>query len=218
MVSGLALGPGDHLVAVGLHVTDELSSARDGWLRTELRLLSIDGASGEAHYRLTLDSDGAPTAGPAVAPDGSAHFVAWTDGYRQSELFSVTPDGVVQHTVLPEPPIGGGPSTLAVRGDGVVVLKEGTALLAYDTLGSLRWRREVHRNIDLGGTVDPAGDVLAYHSLLGGDTGDERWVSQIPAHREGGTFFLAGPIVVGDDVLYYYMAADDQLWAAGEPL
>lgn len=118
--------------------------------------------------------------------------------------------------MLPDAPIGGGPSSLAVGGDGGVILKEGQSLPSYDPLSSLVWRREVHLNFDVGGTLDPAGGILISHALASGDDGGDRWVSDIPVHREGGTFFFPGPMVVGDEVLYY-MAADAQLWAVGEP-
>ena len=101
--------------------------------------------------------------------------------------------------------------------DGLVILKEGTGLLAYDSLGALVWRREVHLNFDVGGTLDPAGGLLLSHGLASADDGTELWASDIPAHREGDTYFFPGPMVVGDGVLYY-MASESQLWAVGDPL
>jgi len=217
LVSGLALGPEDHVVAATYLVTDELSPVRDGWYRIEVGMTSVDGSSGDERFRVTIDRDGALTAGPALGPGGSAYVVAWTDGYRQSALVAVAPEGTIERTILTDPPIGGGPSSLAVGADGLVILKEGTGMLAYDSLGALVWRREVHLNFDVGGTLDPAGGLLLSHSLASADDGSELWVSDIPTHREGDTYFFPGPMVVGDGVLYY-MASDSQLWAVGDPL
>lgn len=216
-VSALALGSEDRLVAATYLVTDELSPTRDGYFRTEIGITSIDGASGDDVLGITLDRDGALNSGPALGPDGTAFVTAWTNGYREGALFAVAPDGTTRHTVLPDPPIGGGPTSLAVGGDGDVILKEGTGLLAYDRLGALAWRREVHLNFDVGGTIDPAGGLLVSHALARVDDGGELWVSEIPAHRERATYYLPGPMVVGDDVLYY-MASDNQLYAVGDAL
>ncbi|MFN7697050.1 MAG: hypothetical protein ACK6CU_17005 [Deltaproteobacteria bacterium] len=216
VVSGLALGAEDQLVAATYLVTDEISPVRDGSYRIEIGTTSVDGRSGEERFRVAVDRDGAVTAGPALGPDGSAWLVAWIDGYRQSALVAVAPDGTVRRTILADPPIGGGPSSLAVGADGLVVLKEGTRLLAYDALGALVWQRDVHLNIDLGGTLDPAGGLLLNHALTSADDGTCLWVSHIPAHREGATHFFPGPMVVGDGVLYS-MASDTQLWAVGPP-
>ncbi|MBO6934437.1 MAG: PQQ-binding-like beta-propeller repeat protein [Deltaproteobacteria bacterium] len=213
----VALGPGD-----ALYVLDPLLAA-DGRVP---RITRFDGATGEAMWSTIVGAPEEPiNRGPAVGPDGAVHLVAWTERTTVSTLVSLEPNGDERlRMALPTEPWGGGVAALTIGGDGRLFVKEGEKLMGIEPDGTVAWERRAHPNIAAGETVDAAGRLLAGSggsSAIDGATGEELWVSDIPAVREmtpggGVSISFPGPPTLGDGVIYY-MASDRILQSAAAP-
>jgi outer membrane protein assembly factor BamB len=194
-----ALGPGDLVIA---------REARDG----DAWVVGLDPATGAETFEAKLGDEAPIVAGPAVGPDGAIYTVVWTDASSATTLVVLEPEGTERLRVdLPDPPWGGGVTSLAIGANGVAYVKAGEGLSAIDPLGVLLFHRVAHPNLELTGVFDAQGTLL----IGAGGTeavrisdGAVLWQYEVPAHEERTPdgrvrFYFAGPATLGDGRLYF---------------
>ncbi|MCC7539618.1 MAG: PQQ-binding-like beta-propeller repeat protein [Deltaproteobacteria bacterium] len=172
---------------------------------------SLDPSTGAQAWETLLDADAPIIDGPALGTDGAVYNVIWTASFTRTTLVVLEPDGTVRLRVdLPDPPWGGGVTSLAVGDDGTAYIKAGEGFVAIDVAGEILFRRDAHPNIPLGGVIDPEGTLLLGAGAIeaaDGSDGTARWLLELPAHMDalpdgGAVFHFAGPATIGDETLY----------------
>lgn len=206
-------------VALGEDVVVSFDRGAAAWVA------SLDPSTGELAWETELDAEAPIIDGPALGRDGAVYNVLWTAASTRTTLVVLEPDGTTRLRVdLPDPPWGGGVTSLAVGDDGTAYIKAGEGFVAVDAGGTILFRRAVHPNVPLGGVVDPLGMLLlgaGEIDALDGSSGTGRWQLDLPVHMDplpdgGAVFHFAGPATIGDGTLYVtdYGA---RLLAAGPP-